>query len=73
MQMPEDWFLTVDGLHYLQLEDIAEWQEKRRQHYAEAPLSDLLRILELERAIGHRNAKLDPLQRIYGANVDAPY
>lgn len=68
--MPREFWLTVEGLKFLQDEDVALLIEKRQQSYSEAPLCDLLAILDVERRIGRRNAKLD---RLEGITNDIPF
>lgn len=62
--MDSDLYLTVEGLEFLQIEDIDRMYRLRYQDYSDAPLCDLLEILALERAIGRRNAKIDRLEAV---------
>jgi len=68
--MPEELYLTMEGLRYLQEEDIEHLQINRQQIYSEAPLSDLLAILDLEHRIGRRNLKI---WRLEGITDDLPF
>lgn len=62
--MPDEFYLTVEGLNALQYEDFCAMQKMREQDYSKAPLSDLLDILYLERRMGARNAKIARLEAI---------
>lgn len=55
--------VTVDGLEYLQQEDLWDISQIRRQINVDAPTIDLLRLFDLLISTRIRNAKINALEQ----------